>query len=120
MARDTFTPVVAGGPYPTLQPTAASLDFALVAINATNKCQVALTGKELLLVQNTGAGARTFTVSSVADALKRSGDITAYSLGAGKFMVLGPFAIEGWRQSDGNLYFEGEHAEIKVTVIRLP
>jgi hypothetical protein len=90
-----------------------------VAADATNKEEVVITGREILIAQNTGAGARTVTITSVA-INGRTGDITSYSLGAGEFGVFGPFRREGWAQGTGKLYFEAEHAEVKWAVIRLP
>jgi len=115
MPRTSITPVTPIGPYPTLQPAANSLDVTLTAGDATNLNQIAwgTAARMLVLFQNTGAGARTFTVTSKADSLNRTGDITAYSLGAGEF---GALVLErnGWRQDDGNLYVTVEHAEVKV------
>lgn len=117
MARVTLTPVTVVGPYPSLQPAADSLDFAFAAADATNKEQFACTGREIILAQNSGAGARTITVTSVANGQNRTGDITSYSIGAGQFAAF-KVAIEGWRQSDGNVYIEAEHAEVKWVILR--
>lgn len=120
MARQTLTAFTAVGPYPALQPAANSLDLAFTAANATDKEEVIVRGPTLLIAQNTGAGARTVTVTSVADDKRRTGDITAYPIDAGEFAVLGPFNADGWMQSDGKLYFEASHSEVKWAVVRLP
>lgn len=119
MARQTLAGVTAVGPYPSLQPAANSLDFTFTAANATDKEQARLNGPMLLIAHNTGAGARTVTISSVADEKRRTGDIAAYSVGAGEYAA---FLVrpDGWQQSDGNVYFEAAHAEVEWAVIRLP
>lgn len=120
MARTTITPVTLLGSRPTLQPAANAADYAYAACDIVNLNQTPHTGKEVLLFRNDDAGSVTLTISSVADALKRTGDITDYPLGAGEFCAFGPFDVEGWRQSDGYLYFQGSDADLKVAVLRLP
>jgi hypothetical protein len=91
------------------------------AADATNLNQFLLTGREILLARNTGAGARTVTVTSAPDALGRTGHITADSIAAGATHVYGPWPnLTGWIQSDGMLYFEGSHAEIEFAVLLQP
>lgn len=119
MARQTHTPkqlIVPKGSY-----AADSLDTAPLAADATNKEQVRLTGKEVILARNSGATPRTVSVSSVPlFGNGRTGDLTTYSIGAGETAVLPVFPLEGWLQADGNLYFEASHAEVLFTVLRLP
>jgi hypothetical protein len=71
------------------------------------------------VAHNTGAGEHTVTVSSVVDGQGRSGDVSAYALGAGEYAVFGPFDLEGWEQTDGALHFEANDAEVKFGVLRL-
>jgi hypothetical protein len=78
-------------------------------------------GKTLVICQNTNSGstARTVTFDSAVDAFNRTGDITAYSLGAGEIGMFGPFKTAGWVNA-GNLNFDVSHAEMKIAVITLP
>lgn len=118
MARQSHTPKTALGTK-TNAYTANAADLTMTAADAVNYEMVALTGNELVIAHNTGAGARTVTISSVVDDLGRTGDITAYSLGAGEYAVFGPFGLEGWKQTDGKLYFAAEHAEVKLGVVKV-
>lgn len=120
MPRQTLTPQATPGNYPgTIAANAADITF--VACDATNKEQFLTTGKELLLFRNDNAGAQTVTITSVADAkLNRTGDITTYSIGAGESAIFGPFLKEGWMQSDGYIYSEASHLDVKVAVLRIP
>lgn len=122
MARTTLTPKVLPGPYPALQPSAGSLAVTEAAPGtASDGVQVNLvSGKTILMVRNTNAGAQTVTITSVVDAQGRSGDITTYSLAAGAIAFFGPFATEGWRQSDGNLYAVASHTDVKFVALQLP
>lgn len=122
MARTPLTVIAPLGPYPTLPPTALSLDFVLTALtgsSGSNGNQVAFGNynRLMLVFQNSGVAGRTFTITSVANSnvLNRSGDISAYAIGAGLFSVI---FIErnGFIQTDGNLYFEANHAEVKCAV----
>lgn len=116
MARVTMTPT-------DLSATDAQTDGVSVtftAADATNKQQVTLTGREIIIAHNTGAGARTVTITSVADDMGRTGDITADSIAAGGYHAYGPFPLEGWEQTDGKLYFEASHAEVEFAILRTP
>lgn len=101
--------------------TANSADFTFTAADTSNLNEVVLSGREILLVYNSdGTNPYTFTVTSVADALGRTGDITTYSLAAGEYGVVGPFPVIGWSQSNGKLYFQGSNAAIKFAIIKIP
>ena len=122
MPRTTLTPLTLLGSYPPIQPTALSMSQTLVAADATNKEQFAVTGKEILVAFNSNAGstARTVTITSVADQFNRTGDITAYSVPKGALFMFGPAQLMGWKQSDGYVYVEASHAEILWGLFRLP
>lgn len=121
MARVNIAAQTTPGAYPTLPVTANSLDLAMQALDASLGNYTALVdSKTFVLAQNTGVGARTITFTSVADAFGRTGDITAYSIGAGELAIFGPFKAAGWSQSGTQLYIDGSHAEVKAAVITLP
>jgi len=117
--RTDITPVSPKNPNSTI--SANSADVVSVSADAANGMAVPLTGRELVYARNTGAGARTITITSVADDFGRTGDISAYSLAAGEECLFGPFTTKGWQQSaDGKLYLTAEHAEVKLLVIKIP
>ena len=119
MARTTLTKTTARGEFGTY--SANSADLTMTAADASNGNQFLATGKDLLIAHNTGAGARTVTVQSVADEKGRTGNIGAYSLGAGEYGVIGVFTNQqGFKQTDGYIYVDGEHAEVKLGVVALP
>jgi hypothetical protein len=120
VARTALTPMLPPGKYPTLPLGALSAALTLVAGDNVNGNSVPSTGREIIIVQNTAGVAGTITVSSVADAFNRSGDITAYSVPAAGFAVLGPFPLQGWKQADGNLYLTVSAATMLVAVVQLP
>lgn len=112
------------GPYPALPVSANALDVAFTAADTTNGNAFALTGKEVLLVRNTdGTAAHSFTITSVADERRRTGDIANYSLGPGEFAAFafsGRDALAGWRQSDGTARISADSNLIEFAVLRLP
>jgi len=122
MARTTITGKTLPGPYPTLHSSAGSLVVTEYApATASDGVQVTLVpGKTILIARNTNAGSQTITVTSAADSMNRTGDITTYSLAAGAIVALGPFTTDGWRQSDGNLYAVASHIDVKFSVLYLP
>ncbi len=115
MPRTSIAAVAAPGGY-----VSAPTEIAYVAADPANKNQVTLTGKELLIAFNSGAAPHTITITSVPDEKNRTGDITAFSIAAGKYYIFGPVALAGWQQTDGRLYFEADHAEIKFAIITVP
>lgn len=119
MARTNIAAQTLPGAYPTLPVTPAS-DLTLVAADVANGNMTPIVeGKTVVFAQNTGVGARTITFTSVADTFGRTGDITAYSLAAGKMKLFGAFKAAGWTHS-GNLWIDGSHAEVLLAVITLP
>lgn len=100
---------------------ADAADFTWTAADVANGNSCDHTGRELILVNNTGASPYTVTVTSVADELGRTGDKpSAYSMAAGDYSVFGPYPVRGWRQSTGKLHFSASNAAVKFVIIRLP
>ncbi len=120
MARASLTLTTALGSYPTLQPAANACDMAMAAANVADKNQFTASGNDLIVAHNTGVGAVTLTITSVVDTYNRTGDITAYSIGAGEFAVFGPLKSTGWIQTDGKVYLEASSADLKLGVVALP
>jgi len=121
MARLTLTPVTPPGPFATLPLSANAADVAPVA-QSTPGDGWAISGnngRQLLLVQNTDVGAQTVTITSVARN-GRTGDVTAYSLGAGELAIFGGFDRAGFNQSDGTVRIEASDATVKCAVISCP
>lgn len=118
MARQIHTPLTALGTKTNVY-MANAADLTMTAADVSEKEQVTLTGNELVIAHNTGASAYTITVTSVVDKMGRTGDISTYSLGAGEYAVFGPFGTEGWRQTNGRLYFEASNAAVRFGVIKL-
>jgi hypothetical protein len=118
MARVTLTAKAALGPFGAYS-VANSADLTMTAANISDKNQVACSGNDLIIAHNTGAGAHTITITSYTDPYNRTGDITAYSLGAGEYAIFGPFKALGWQQADGKIYFEANDAEVKFGVVAL-
>lgn len=117
MARTVITPTAAPGGFPL-----AGTVVTLTAADSSNNNAFVCTGREVLLVTNVHASAaKTFTVNTQTNSRKRSADITAQSLAAGAFVVLGTFTRkEGWVQADGTIHCTGEDNNIKFAVITLP
>lgn len=105
--------------YPALPVTANSLDVAETAPNDTNGCDYVPTGREIVVLHNTTVGAATFTLVSSADPYGRTGDITAYSLGAGEFAALIPPST-GFLGAGGKITITVSDPGIKFLVMRVP
>jgi hypothetical protein len=122
MTRLALTPIDLLGSYPSLPLAANSADIAFTAAGASfaDGAGYTLTGNEVLVVHNGAATAQTVTIESVADDLKRTGNITTYSIGAGEYAAFGPFKEKGWKQSDGKLHFSTTDATVGFAVLKLP
>jgi hypothetical protein len=118
MARQTLSKQTPKGPYPTLPVSANALDISWTAADATNKEQFVPGNDTLVLVKNDAVAAKTVTFTSKADDKNRTGDVSAYSLGAGEIAMF-RFKKAGWMQSDGKIYMEAESSDIKYAVIQL-
>ncbi len=90
-----------------------------VSADVVNGNAFTWTGRESLICRNSGASARTITVSSVP-VKGRSGDITTYNIPAGESHTVPPLPAEGWMQADGMVYVDGSNAEVKFTLLRMP
>lgn len=96
-------------------------EIAFTAMDVSGKNYIVHTGREIVIFYNSGAvDAHAVIVSSVASPKTgRTGNLTK-SITAGKYYVTQMFPTDGWQQTNGQLYFEGDHAELKVAVLRLP
>lgn len=117
MARQILTKTAAPGAY-----AGSWTEVTFTAADASNKEQFALTGKELLLMRNTSADTNYYvTIESTAtQGTNRESDITEVDIPFGDVVVWGPTALDGWQQTDRNLYLEAENAAIEFAVITLP
>lgn len=84
--------------------------------DASNNNQLQLVGGESLLVRNSGVTGRLLTIVSAPDGFNRTRDISE-TLAAGEERVYGPFLPQGWRQTDGFLYVNPAHADLKLAVL---
>lgn len=114
MPRTTLPVTANPGPYPSTVQT-----VTMTAADVTNKNQFPLTGREIVIIQNTDTVARTVTITSTPDPQGRTRDISAVSIAAGAIAVVGPFGLPGWIQTDGMLYLEASAATVKFGVITL-
>lgn len=98
-------------------PVGANLaDLTFTAADATNKEQVNHAANLLIIAWNSGVSTRTVTITSKA-LRGRTGDHGPYSLEAGDHAVFGPYEASGWRQTDGKLYHEASHLDVKFAYL---
>lgn len=119
--KDLAAAGVAGMPALTAGALAATAaDFTFVAPGvASDGISFTSTGRELLVVRNNSAGALTVTITSVP-LNGRTGDVTAYSVGANGFSVFGPLTPAGFEQAARKIYAVGSTTGILFAVLRLP
>ncbi len=114
--------------YPNLQPVADSLTPTFTSTSdPTDRSTLIVDGKTLLAVYNSDTIAHTVTVTSVADASNRAGNITAYSVkpasAAVPVALIGPFKSAGWAQpspNTGQLFIDVSDAKLQLSVLTLP
>lgn len=110
MARTAITKTVLPGPYP-----AAGVLLTMTAADTSNKNSVVMSGADLMVIRNANAAAKTYKVEGAEDLYNRTADLSG-SLGAGDMIAFFFNALEPFRQADGLLYCEGEHADVKFGV----
>lgn len=120
MARTAITVQEVSAPFDAV--SAGSEDFTFAALDAVNGNYFQCTGREIILVENTDAGAQTVTIDSVDDEKGRQEDITTYSLAANDFAAFGVGLTnaKGWKQTNGQVYIDTSSANVKIAVLRLP
>lgn len=117
MARVLVAAQTLPGSYPDLPVAANSRDLAMQAGDASlHNYTPIVDGKTVVIAQNTDSGAHTVGFVSQADDLGRTGDISAYSIGAGELAIFGPFKLKGWSDG-GNLDIDVNDATVKLAVI---
>lgn len=116
MAETVLTPKVPVGPYAT-SVAANAADAAFAAIDAVDGGAWVAVDGDILVIQNTTAGAETATVESVADDFGRTGNIVDYSLGAAEFGVF-RFKRAGWADVDSKIHVSASDVGVKFLVIR--
>jgi hypothetical protein len=99
-------------------PTVWSL-LTATAANVADKNYIDLKGGEYVIVENTDASPHNFVITSSADKLGRTLDISE-AISAGAQKVIRIASTEGWAQSGdgGRLYFEADDATVEFTIIR--
>jgi hypothetical protein len=110
-AKDPFAVIAADG-----------IDFVFTACDVANGNDFVSTGRELILVQNSGAAPYTVTVTSVLDEKNRTGDVGPYTLAAGEFACItaGLTLLRGWRQSTSKIKISASNIAVKFAIIKLP
>ena len=119
MTRTALTPAQLLGSLSSAY-TAGAATFNPVACDASNGNSVPVSGRDLLMLWNSGASGYTVTITSAPDYDGRTSDIAAYSLAQNDHVFFGPLLLDGWRQADGNIYLTSNSALLKVAVLRVP
>lgn len=114
----TLTVQQAPSVYSTISAGAATA--TMVAGDAVNGNDFVSSGDEQIILNNTGASPYTVTITSVADSLGRTKDITTYSIAVDGIAVFGPFPAHGWKNSSNKITFTVSNAAVYVGVMRLP
>lgn len=107
------------GPYPAGgSVSAGALKINFTAADVSNSNEFIFTGKEILLVTNSGMSPYTVTFTSAPDEHGRTEDVTAYSVPAGETHAFSfRQGSAGWLQSDGHVYFSGSNAALLFAII---
>lgn len=120
MARTNIGAQSPIGSYPLLPISAAGADLVFTAVDdPVSRSTPLVDNKTVLLAYNTDSVSHTITIGSVADALKRPGDIAAYPVAAGKVSAFGPFRTAGWSNL-GLLNIDVSDPKVRLAVITLP
>ena len=121
MATTALSTQVAPG---SVDYTGATLTSDTVEDGADDNSFVS-TGQEMVLLINDTAGAIVVTFTSVADA--RLGREKAMLVtvpadvgGINGKAIAGPFSIDGWRDTSGNILMQAASAGVEASIIQIP
>lgn len=115
MAREILVPQTLWQNYTPVTAGVLALVFASDPINGD---QFAILGTEILLVQNVDTIAHTFSVNATPDRIGRVADLTGYSVPAGSVVAIQFSILDGWVQTDGNVYLVSNDVTLKFAVVR--
>jgi len=99
---------------------AGAQDIGLEASDSALGNHFTSSGKDLLIVHNTDAGAQTVTVECAADSTGRDGSVSAYSLAAGDIAYIGILNTDAFKQTDGTVVIGTSDDNVHLAVLRLP
>jgi len=120
MPRTTIAAQSYAGAYPALPITPGAADVIFTATDdPTDRETPLVDGKTVIHAYNSDSVARTITIGSQVDTYNRVGDITAYSVAAGKTAHFGPFKTLGWALA-GKLNIDVSSPLLRLAVITLP
>jgi len=114
MARTELTAAVV----PNTNP-GGEVEYLWEVADIVNQNAMGMSGREVLLIKNTGVVSRDVTIDSVPDTFGRIGDLTV-SVPAGEERTLAFLNRAGWMQGDGTLYLDCPSTDISYAVLRLP
>lgn len=120
MARTNIAAQALLGSYPLTPLSADSADllFEPADIYDGNETNL-INDRTVIVAKNTGVGAHVVSILSQKDpTYGRKGDITEYSVAAGKTARFGPFKTVGWSNA-GKLDFDADSDEIEFAVVTL-
>jgi hypothetical protein len=113
MARTVISKTALPGPF-----AQAGVVMAFTAADVANLNDCTLTGNEVLIAWNSDASGHNVTVTSVGDSEGRTGNVTD-PIAAGAYHVYQRFPLNGWLETDGNLYFQADNALVKFAILQL-
>lgn len=120
MARTSITPFALLGAYAAYSAgTATKAGTAATGSSGSSGNQFVASGNDLVIAWNSGSTGRTVTITAAADPQGRTRHITSYALAAGDHAFFGPFRNTGWVQTDGYVYLEANHADVKFFIVQL-
>jgi hypothetical protein len=98
---------------------AGDLAITMTAMDATNGNSYQMTGKQVILFQNTDASAHTVTINSIADPYGRlDTSLTAYSLAVSPGLsAIEMTQLQGWAGSGNLVTITTTSALVKVAVL---
>ena len=97
--------------------SANASEVSWTTADVANGNDYVMEGGETIMITNTDASARNFTLTSAPDSLGRTLN-HVIQLAQSEVSLIGPLTIDGWRQSTGKLLLSGDNAGIKFMIMR--
>lgn len=99
---------------------AAGMDAVMAAASLSKENGVLMTGRDLLVAHNSGAGMARLFIQSEPDPMYQRGANIQYALHAGDVAVFGPFTLPGWRGTENYVQVVSTSADVMLGTVTIP
>jgi len=107
-------------PHATMNIPAGTVTLTMTPGDPANGHQFSVTGRELLIAQNTETSPKWVKLTAAADAFGRAGNTGNYAIAPGAIAVFAVSPMNVWAHQGNVAYVDVEHAGVLLAAVRYP